>query len=494
MINQRNLGLTISMLIFVFGLFACGLGGDSEPAQIQPEAEATTESEATNELAEPTQVTIDPTEIIVDQPTIEQTPDSSEPTTEATPTVETTPEKPAPENSVYVKTVNGYRDDLGYLHVVGLVTNNTDQPVNNLEVEVNIADSNGNTLLVEITTTSLYTLAPGETSPFSYWVSEDVSNADRYSASIVGQSTAEIDRATLKIEGVMLTIDDLGDLHLTGKLVNNTVNPVQIESLAAATFDENGNLYTADSHLVIVRHLDPGEDCPFRVTMTGPTDMTSNIEEYEIYLDAINADPIEIFDFTTSDSHYYYFDAFDSFHLVGEVTNNNDEFFTISLVAGIYDAEGNVVDAATTDIPTFSIAPGETLPYDFQYWGPVDYKTGAIDLGSNYYVQWDPFWTWASSSQYVDLTTQNDINTVDESQVTFTGEILNDSGDEIDSATVIVSLYDSQNGILVATGYGAIYEPINPNASAAYEVWIDIPADFDFSTVEYTIAAKGDLP
>ena len=491
MINQRNLGLVILMLSLVFGLFACGFGGSSESVQNQPTAEATAEPAA---LVEPTQVTLEPTEAIVDQSTEEPSLDSSIAITEATPTDETLPEIPAPENSVYVKNVNGYRDDLGYLHVVGLVTNNTDQTVNNLEVEVNIQDSNGNTLLDEITTTSLYTLAPGETSPFSYWVSEDVSNAERYSASVVGQSTAEIERATLKIEGVMLTIDDQGDIHLTGKLVNNTVTPVQIESLAAGTFDENGNLFSADSHSVIVRHLDPGEDGPFRVTMTGPAEITNDVETYEIYLDAVEADPIEIFDFTTSDSHYYYFDAFNSFHLVGEVTNNNDEFFTISLVAGIYDADGNVVDAATTDIPTFSIAPGETLPYDFQYWGPVDYKTGAIDLGSNYYVQWDPFWTWSSSSEYVDLITQNDINTVDDFQVTFTGEVLNDSGDEIDSATVIVSLFDSESGELVATGYGAIYEPISPNASAAYEVWINTPADFDFSTVEYTIAAKGDLP
>jgi hypothetical protein len=488
MINSRNLGLVILLFIFVFGLFACGVGGSSETTQNQPT------SEAIAEPAEPTQVPAEPTEAIVNQPTEEPVSDPSEATIEATATDDPTPEMPAPENSVYVKTVNGYRDDLGYLHVVGLVTNNTDQPVNNLEVEVNIMDSSGNPLFVEITTTSLYTLAPGETSPFSYWVSDDVPNADRYSASVVGQSIAEIERANLKIEGVMLTIDDLGDLHLTGKLVNNTVTPVQIESLAAATFDENGNLFTADSHSVIVRHLDPGEDCPFRVTMTGPATITSNIEAYEFYLDAVEADPIEIFDFKTSESHYYYFDAFDSFHLVGEVTNNNDEFFTISLVAGIYDADGNVVDAATIDIPTFSIAPGETLPYDFQYWGPVDYKTGAIDLGSNYYVQWDPFWTWASSSEYVNLTTQNDINSVDEFQVTFTGEVLNDSGDEIESATVIVSLYDLQTGKLVATGYGAIYEPINPNASAAYEVWINTPADFDISTVEYTIAAKGDLP
>ena len=117
------------MLSIVFGLFACGSGGSSEPAQNQPAVVATAEPA---ELAEPTQVPLEPTETFVDQPTEELASDSSESKSEATPTEESTSEMPAPENSVFVKTVSGYRDDLGYLHVVGLVTNNTDQPVNNL--------------------------------------------------------------------------------------------------------------------------------------------------------------------------------------------------------------------------------------------------------------------------------------------------------------------------------------------------------------------------
>ncbi|MFN2150341.1 MAG: FxLYD domain-containing protein [Anaerolineales bacterium] len=187
-------------------------------------------------------------------------------------------------------------------------------------------------------------------------------------------------------------------------------------------------------------------------------------------------------------------DAYNSFHLVGEVTNSDNEFLTISLVAGIYDADGNVIDAATTDIPTFSIAPGETLPYDFQYWGPLNYKSGIIDAASSYTVQWDPYWTWTSTAEYNDLSTQNDQNEVSSYQVTFTGEVINDSGIEVDGATIIVSLYSKETGELTATGYGGIYEPIAPNATAEYTVWIDIPEDFDIDTVEYVIIARGDLP
>ena len=492
--KQRNIGLLIFILSLVFVLFACGSGSSSEPSQAQPPADPTSAPADSAEVPEQPADAPEPTETLADEPIEEPTEEPSDGATEAPPVDNTEPEAPPPENEVYVKTVNGYRDDLGYLHIIGLVTNNTDRAVDNVEVEVDILDSDGNSLHVEITTIALYALAPGETSPFSYWVSEDLPNADGYTATIVGQSAAEIDRATIKVDGDLLVVDDNGDIHISGKLVNNTINPIQVDSLAAASFGENGELYTADSHSVIVRHLDPGEDAPFRVTMTGPEGGTSDIVEYEIYIDAEAANPVEIFEFSIPDEHYYYFDSYGSFHLVGEVTNNNDEFLTLSLVAGIYDADGNVVDAATTDIPTFSIAPGETLPYDFHYWGSLNYKAGTIDTARNYFAQWDPYWTWTSSTEYVELSTKNDDHNVGTSLIEFTGDVVNNSGEEVNGATVIISLYDIESEELVAMGYGGIYDPIASNATTGYQVWIDIPADFDFDSVEVVIVAKGDLP
>ena len=94
-----------------------------------------------------------------------------------------------------------------------------------------------------------------------------------------------MERATVRVEGVTFVVDDDGDLHITGNLVNKTETPIQISGLGAATFEDNGDLYTADSHAVIVHHLDPGEDGPFRVSMTGPesgtADITTLIEESE---------------------------------------------------------------------------------------------------------------------------------------------------------------------------------------------------------------------
>lgn len=481
MFINRKIRLLLFVLTLAFMMLACGLVSDSEPTQAPPPPEPTTAP------VEPTDVPVEPTAI--PEPT-EAPPE--EPVEE--PTEEPELEEPAPENVIYIEAVNGFRDDLGSLHIVGLVTNYTDRAVDNIEVEIEILDPDENSIYVEVTTVSLYTLAPGETTPFAYWVYDDLPDADSYVATVVGQGASEIDRATLTIEGVLLAVDDSGDIHLTGNLINNTENPVHINSLAAATFDENDQLYTADSHSVVIRHLDPGEDGPFRVTMTGSEGGTSNVNEYEIYIDAENTDPVDSFDLVFAESQYNYSDTYDSFHLVGEITNNHNEYLTLSMIAGIYDEDGNVLDAATTDIPTFSIAPGETLPYDFEYWGPLNYKSGTVDSASSYTVQWDPYWTWTSTSEYVDLTTQNDVNEVSSYQITFTGEVLNNSTSEVDGATVIVRLYSIESGELIAMGYGGIYDPIPGNQTAEYKVWIDIPSDFDIDSVEYVIIAKGELP
>jgi len=408
---SRRILLLIFTLSLVFAMLACGFGGSTtEPTQ------APAQAEPTSPPPEPTAVPPEPetpTEESVDMPADAPTEETIEEPTEQ-PTAEPLeePATPPPGNELYIKEVNGFVDDLGSLHIVGLVVNNTNRAVDNVEVEVQIFDSSENLLFTEVTGISLYTLASGETSPFSYWVYEDLPDADNYVATIVGQSAAEVERAALEIDGVTFIVDDGGDLHVTGNLVNNSGNPVEVSGLAAATFDENGDLYTADSHSVLTRYLDPGEDGPFRVTMTGPKGGTANINEYEIFVDAVVIEPTESFDLVFSETHYNYLDSYASFHLVGEVTNNHNEYLTVSLIGGIYDQDGNVLDAATTDVPTYSIAPGETLPYDLQYWGPLNYKSDTFSIASSYTVQWDPYWTWTSSTQYIDLSSQNDKNEV----------------------------------------------------------------------------------
>jgi hypothetical protein len=461
------------------------------PPAVEPTSEASELPDPVQEPEEPAAVP-EPTENIAEEPSEESIEQPSEESNDATPKATKTP---PPENELFIEALNTYWDQFGYMHVVGLVTNNTNETFDSISVDIEIFDSNKSLINTFNVSTDLATLAPGETSPFSHQVSENISDPESYATAIIfSQNPVEIERNTVRIDGTMQVVDDYGFVHVVGKLVNNTLSPVIINSLAAATFDENGDLQTAGPYTAMVFYLDPGEDCPFRVTMTGPAG-ESSIDNHEVYLDAVTAVPFEYYDLTISDYHHYYLDASGGFHLIGQISNNQDEYLTISLVAGIYDEDGNVLDANTTEIPTFSIAPGETLPYDFQYWGPLDNKSGTFQTARNYYVQYDPYWIFSSPTGYIDLPTQNDSNQLlDSSQAFFTGEVLNNSNEEVRSATIIVGLYELESNNLIATGYGLAVDPIAPNATANYEVWIDLPADFDMDSVEIAIVAKGDLP
>lgn len=492
MIKQRNVVLLILILSLVSLLLACDSGGSSEPTQAPPTTEVTAiPAEPTKVPDQPTTAP-EPTEAIAEEPTKELSEDPSDESTETPPIATKTP---PPENELFVDTINTFWDNYGYMHVVGLVTNNTNETFDNVTVDIDIFDSNHSLLYTINVSTDLLTLAPGETSSFSHQVSGDIPDPDSYATAIIfSQNPTEIERNTVKVEGTSHVVDDYGFVHVVGKLVNNTLSPAIINGLAAATFNENGDLITTGPSTALVFYLDPGEDSPFRVTMNGPSE-ESHIDNHEIYLDAVTAIPIEFYELTISDNHHYYLDASGGFHLIGEISNNHDEYLTVSLVAGIYDEKGNVVDANTTEIPTFSIAPEETLPYDFQYWGILDNKSGTFDIARNYYVQYDPYWVFSSPTGHIDLTTQNNSNQVlNSSQAYFTGEVLNNSNEEVRSATIIVSLFELETGDLIATGYGLTVDPIVPNGTANYEVWINMPADFDINSVEYTIVANGDLP
>jgi len=167
------------------------------------------------------------------------------------------------------------------------------------------------------------------------------------------------------MEGDQLLVDDEYDLHIVGKLINNTTSPIEIRALAAAVFDEYGGLYHAGQANVRVGYLDPGDATPFQITFLGAGNDPETICDYRIYIDAIKTSAITKYDLSISNEYNTYLDNLDDFHYVGEINNTYTESLTFSLVAGVYDEDGNVLNAAEyyVNYPN-SIAPGDTLPFD----------------------------------------------------------------------------------------------------------------------------------
>ena len=389
--------------------------------------------------------------------------------------------------------VTGYYDDFGDYRVIGLVKNNSERSYDNIEIEIKVFNFGGDLLHTEITNPTMYILPAGQTSPFDLWVYEDLTGAYHIEAEIVGNSVGQAEQTPVEIRNVLLTVDDDSDIHITGEIYNGTLDPVQIDDLAGATFDAEGNLLTADSSTVLGRYLDPGEVTPFRITMTSPVEGIANIASHELFVNAKTISPEGFYDFLIAETHETYVDSYGFFHLVGEITNNSEILLDIELVAGLYDEAGIVLDAATTGLPVYALAPGETLPYDFLYWGPVNYKDGFFDLADSYSVQWDPYWTWESNTVYVTVPVNEISADFDEYYGTFIGEILNNTESTLNGGVVIISLYDN-NGALVATNYEMIFDEIPVEGTAVYEIYLDIDPTWDPATLETRIIGKGELP
>lgn len=455
------------LLIAVFTLLACNLGSGSSTE--------TTPVPPTDVPAVPTSAP-EPTQ-------------APEPT--AVPTAADLPTTSSGELEMLM--VNSFKDSFDTWNIVGLVKNNSSRFVDNIEIEVEIFDADGNSLFLDIAYADLYNIGPGEISPFSYYVYEDLPTADNYEARIVGSSTADLERAVPDVLNTKLTIDEYGDFHVTGELLNNTDRPILINSLAAATFGSDGLVHTADSYSVAIRYLDPGDVGPFRVSMAGEGETDGEINDFEIYVDAEFSDPITPYDIFIGDA-IYYLDTLDDLHLIGEVTNNADLPLNLTLVAGIYDASGVVLDAASTTLSLSAIQAGEILPYDFEFWGPMNYDPSVVDLADSYTIQVDGYWTWDSTIELIDISTQNDTNTFDDFGGEFNGQIVNDSGGPLAYVTVLVYLRDLETGEVIATDYDFIYEEIAAGGVADYTVYLSIYDGFDPTTAEYYIVAKGEKP
>jgi len=276
-------------------------------------------------------------------------------------------------------------------------------------------------------------------------------------------------------------------------VINNGTTPVEVNGLAAALFDQAGELVTTAYVSVIKHHLEPGETGPFRVSLYAPTEQLDTLTEYEFYWDTVVAEPAELVDFTFSD-FYDYMDGYDNFHLAGTITNNGTLNMSVSLVAGIYDATGNVLDAASLSLPIYYIGPGETLPVDFDSWGPLNYTDATYDISDEYMVSVDYYWTYESYSELVTISTRDDSNTFDNDEAKFIGYVVNDSGKDLTGATVVVAIYEKGTDKLLATEYNWIFDDIANGAEAAYEVTVYLPLELDPATVDYVITAVGELP
>ena len=367
-------------------------------------------------------------------------------------------------NVLVISSTNAFVDTYGTYRVVGMVTNNSSNAITSIELTVGIQDASDNSLLKDdsgnITpgttiSTVLYTLAPGEASPFEY--SYDTTNGipSAYTVSITGQQTGTANRATLHSENVQFVDDGSGWFYLTGELVNTGSQWAHINALAGAVSDDSGNVLSADWTATYATELAPVGDAsgrdrtPFEINFPNPRDST----KWSLYWDADVTDSVTDYPVQLELTNGY-FDQYGSFHVVGWVTNQSGQSLTSLVVAGLYATDKKVVDASYGFVPV-PMKPGVQAPFNISSFGSVDYNPGQASLVSTYSAQADTWFTYPPSYASVDLAAEGEGVLKDGGTWTINGIVTNTSGRDLSGITVVVTVLNAENR-LVAMEYTSI--------------------------------------
>jgi hypothetical protein len=334
-------------------------------------------------------------------------------------------------------------------------------------------------------------LAPGDTSPFSDFTTEPFPNGSTMQATVVGSTNTEaINRAKLDYRGITLWVDDYNDIYLAGEVYNGSTDPVGINALAGSLTNDAGKLVTASYAYPFLGYVEPNGSSPFVMLFDAPLGQAGTLTNYILYSDAVIIDPAPTYDISISEKNNDYQDINGDMHLVGSATNNTTAPMNLSLVAGIYDENGNCIDANSVYVP-IPINPGEIYPYDFNMWGTMDYVPSAKEATTRSIVYIDWRYTYEAPSPASKLTTKDDSNSFDGNVGVFKGTVVNNSGQDLTTAIVIVNLYDKSSGELIATSYSYVAESLTYNATGTYEVYLYPPNDFDPANVNIAITAFG---
>jgi len=110
---------------------------------------------------------------------------------------------PAPrEGQINIREVNGFSDEFNTWYIYGLISNDTATMVNDIVVNIQLLDANGEVLYSDTTNPALRTLIPGEASPFTLYSYEALTEVHTIAAFIEGHGSSEVARANLDFSGI----------------------------------------------------------------------------------------------------------------------------------------------------------------------------------------------------------------------------------------------------------------------------------------------------
>ena len=362
---MKHAPYSIIVLIVLFLVAGCG----GEAATVTPVPTNTPQSTDTP----PPTDTPEPS----DTPTPTDTP---EPTGTPTPAATNTPapepmEPPSPDiQPVEVLQSLSYFDDgLGWAHIIGLLANNSEQPLRSVRVLASLLNAEGEFFNSASTVALINLTLPGEAVPFHFMLSDAPELADYELVAKFDEANDDDMAETCRDFGIRDATGraDAQGYNISGLVENRCDTRVDFIRVVGSVFDAEDQLIGVGMTIAKLDAVAPGQSSPFELILTDVS--AEEATSFALLVEADATEPptaeeetglaVEILQSST------YTGGLDIQHIIGVLRNNTDRPFKfVEIVASTFDDDAKFVDSGTTFAMVEVLLPDEVVPFELSFF------------------------------------------------------------------------------------------------------------------------------
>lgn len=173
-------------------------------------------------------------------------------------------------NIIQIVSTSTYIDDFGNFHVIGEVNNTSIDPQTNILITTLLSDTNNNVLVGNHSAfSSISTLRQTELSPFDIIIQDPQILGKFNFMEFSTSSQPAIEKpANLVLNGTSAFLDNIGNPHITGNIINQGPSPEQFLNLVATFYDNSSlGVVGTQSFGLNVGNLSQNQVTPFDITI-----------------------------------------------------------------------------------------------------------------------------------------------------------------------------------------------------------------------------------
>jgi hypothetical protein len=176
------------------------------------------------------------------------------------------------DNIIQITSTSSFIDDFGNFHVIGEINNTSNQPQSNIVITAILSDTSINSIVGNHSAfSSISTLRQGELSPFDIVIQDPqiLGKFNFMEFATTSQLAPEEKPANLVLNGSSSFVDNVGDPHITGNIINQGQSPEQFLNLVATFYDNSSlGVVGTQSFGLNVGSLENNQMAPFDISIT----------------------------------------------------------------------------------------------------------------------------------------------------------------------------------------------------------------------------------